>query len=186
MITCLFCNGNHNLERCFKFRDKSFEERTKFVMDKRLCVNCLRMTHFEEDTHSVKVTTLATQGLNGTSTTPSSQKALGSKQHANQRELVITCLFCNGNHNLERCSKFRDKSFEECTKFVMDKRLCVNCLRMNHFVRRCRQFRACLFSGCGKRHHSLLHPPDDRVIEEITQPVGRTSVDTPEAISAAS
>ena len=137
-----------------------------------------------EDTHSVKVTTLATQGLNGTSTTPSSQKALGSKQHGNQRELVTTCLFCNGNHNLERCFKFRDKSFEERTKFVMDKRLCVNCLRMNHFVRRCRQFRACLFSGCGKRHHSLLHPPDDRVIEEITQPVGRTSVDTPEAISA--
>ena len=114
-----------------------------------------------EDTHSVKVTTLATQGSNGTSTTPSSQIALGSKQHANQRELVTTCLFCNGNHNMERCFKFRDKSFEERTKFVMDKRLCVNCLRMNQFLRRCRQFRACLFSGCGKRHHSLLHPPDD-------------------------
>ena len=114
-----------------------------------------------DDAHSVKVTTLATQGSNGTLTIPSPQKALGWKQHANQQDLATTCLFCNGNHNLERCFKFRDKSFEERRKFVLDKRLCVNCLRVNHFVRRCRQFRACLFSGCGKRHHSLLHPPGE-------------------------
>ena len=136
-----------------------------------------------DDVHSVKVATLATQGSNGTSTIPSPQKALGSKQHANQRDLVTTCLFCNGNHNLERCFKFRDKSFEERIKFVLDKRLCLNCLRVNDFVRRCRQFRACLFSGCGKRHHSLLHPPGDRFIEEATQPADRTSVDTPEGVN---
>ena len=136
-----------------------------------------------DDVHSVKVTTLATQGSNGTSTIPSPQKALSSKQHANQRELVTTCFFCNGNHNLERCFKFRDKSFEERIKFVLDKRLCLNCLRVNHFVRRCRQFRACLFSGCGKRHHSLLHRPGDRVIEEATQPADRASVDTPEGVN---
>ena len=135
-----------------------------------------------DDAHSVKVTTLATQGSNGTSTIPSPQKALGSMQHANQRDLVTTCLFCNDNHNLERCFKFRDKSFEERRKFLLDKRLCVICLRVNHFVRRCRQFRACLFSGCGKRHHSLLHPPGDRVIEEAAQSVDRVSVDTPEGV----
>ena len=133
--------------------------------------------------HSVKVATLETQGSNGTSTIPSPQKALGSKQHANQRDLVTTCLFCNGNHNLERCIKFTDKSFEERIKFVLDKRLCLNCLRVNHVVRRCRQFRTCLFSGCGKRHHSLLHPPGDRVIEEETQPADRASVDTPEGVN---
>ena len=121
-----------------------------------------------DDAHSVKVTTLATQGSNGTSTILSPQKALGSKQHANQRDLVTTRLFYNGNHNLERCFKFRDKSFEERRKSVLEKRLCVNCLRINHFVRRCRQFRACLVSGCGKRHHSLLYLPGDRFIEEAT------------------
>ena len=96
---------------------------------------------------------------------------------------MTTCLFSNGNHDLERCFKFRDKSFEERRKFVLDKRLCIDCLRINHFVRRCRQFRACFFIGCGKRHHSLLHPPGDRVIEEATKPADRTSVDTREGVN---
>ena len=99
-----------------------------------------------DDAPAVKVTTLATQGSNGTWTIPSPQKALGSKQHANKQDLVTTCLFCNGNHDIKRCFKFRDKSYEERRKFVLEKRLCINCLRINHFVRRCRQFRACLFS----------------------------------------
>ena len=136
-----------------------------------------------DDAPAVKVTTLATQGLNGTSTIPSPPKANGSKQHANKQNLVTTCLFCNGNHDLERCFKFRDKSHEERRKFVLDKRLCINCLRSNHFVRRCRQFRACLFSGCGKRHHSLLHPPGDRVLEETNQPADRATMDTPEKVN---
>ena len=41
----------------------------------------------------------------------------------------------------------------------MTRRLCANCLRENHLAKRCRSARACLFSGCGKRHHSILHPP---------------------------
>ena len=136
-----------------------------------------------DDAPAVKVTTLSTQGSNGTSSIPSPQKALGSKQHANKQAPVTTWLFCNGNHDLERCFKFRDKSYEERRKFVLDKRLCINCLRSNHFVRRCRQFRACLFSGCGKRHHSLLHPPSDRVLEETNQPADRATVDTPEKVN---
>ena len=45
------------------------------------------------------------------------------------------------------------------------------------------QFRACLFSGCGKRHHWLLHPPGNRVLEETNQPPDRASVDTPEGVN---
>ena len=86
-------------------------------------------------------------------------------------EVVSECLFCQGNHNLERCFKFRDKSFEERRKFLMDKRLCANFPKANLFARRCKLFRARLFSACGTRHHSLLHPPQLRVIEEVSQPV---------------
>ena len=71
----------------------------------------------------------------------------------------LSCLFCNGKHSLERCFKFRDKTFAERKEFVSAKKLCANCLRVNHFARRCRMAKACLFSGCGQRHHSLLHPP---------------------------
>ena len=39
--SCLFCNGTHSLKRCFKFRDKTFDERNEFAMTRRLCTNCL-------------------------------------------------------------------------------------------------------------------------------------------------
>ena len=35
----------------------------------------------------------------------------------------------------------------------------MNCLKENHVAKRCRLARACMFSGCARRHHSLLHPP---------------------------
>ena len=58
----------------------------------------------------------------------------------------------------------------------MNKRLCVDYLWENHFARTCRSFSACLFSGCGTRHHSLLHP------REVVPAVG-TADEVPESNS---
>ena len=35
---CLFCDGSHTLEKCFRFRDRSYKERKEFVLNKRLFV----------------------------------------------------------------------------------------------------------------------------------------------------
>ena len=43
--------------------------------------------------------------------------------------------------------------------FIRKEKLCNNCLRKNHFAKRCRFTAACMMSDCSKRHHSLLHPP---------------------------
>ena len=42
---CLFCDRNHDLERCFKSRDKSFKDRMDFVRKQKLCDNCLKRNH---------------------------------------------------------------------------------------------------------------------------------------------
>ncbi|KAK2551629.1 hypothetical protein P5673_027396 [Acropora cervicornis] len=68
------------------------------------------------------------------------------------------CLFCDGSHTLEKCFRFRDRSYKERKEFVLNKRLCMNCLKENHVAKRCRLARACMLSGCARRHHSLLHP----------------------------
>ena len=44
--SCLFCKDRHSLERCFKFRDNTFDERKEFVSTRKLCANCLRVNHF--------------------------------------------------------------------------------------------------------------------------------------------
>ena len=67
--------------------------------------------------------------------------------------------FCDGTHELEKCFKFRDKHYAQRKDFVGKQNLCKNCLKPNHIARRCRSLGACLLSGCGERHHSLLHPP---------------------------
>ena len=109
------------------------------------------------------VTTLAIQSTKGNRTSDGQSVRRSTlspvSQGTSMQAASSPCLFCNGNHSLERCFKFRDKTFEERKEFVMTRRLCSNCLRENHLARRCRAARACLFSGCGKRHHSLLHPP---------------------------
>ena len=69
------------------------------------------------------------------------------------------CKFCDGTHELEKCFKFRDKRYAQRKDFVRKQNLCENCLKPNHIARRCRSLGACLLSGCGEKHHSLLHPP---------------------------
>ena len=41
---CKFCDGTHELENCFKFRDKCYAQRKDFVRKQNLCENCLNLT----------------------------------------------------------------------------------------------------------------------------------------------
>ena len=112
---------------------------------------------------AVKATTLATQVSNSHQKSDRlrapGQANGAATQASTSVALPSTCLFCDGSHALGKCFRFRDKSYKDRKDFVLNKRLCMNCLRENHIARQCRWARACMFSGCSRRHHSLLHPP---------------------------
>ena len=75
----------------------------------------------------------------------------------------VECLYCEqATHTLERCYKFRNKSYKERFEFVRKEKLCDNCLRRNHLARIYRLNATCLVGGCESKHHSLLHPPMKR------------------------
>ena len=128
--------------------------------------------------HPASGTSLGIQSANGVRPpdgTSLSHPALSPAAQGSSKQVSpLSCLFCNGAHSLERCFKFRDKTFDERKEFVLTKKLCANCLRVNHFARRCRMAKACLFSGYGQRHHSLLHPPPP-ALEGVVTPVGCTT-----------
>ena len=114
---------------------------------------------------AVKATTLAKQASYGyqrqeIASEPRQTQSAGT-QVSNSPEFLCpsVCLFCDGSHALEKCFRFRDRSYKERKEFVLNKRLCMNCLKENHVAKRCRLARACMLSGCARRHHSLLHPP---------------------------
>jgi hypothetical protein len=43
--------------------------------------------------------------------------------------------------------------------FVRKEKLCDNCFRRNHLGKRYKFNPACMISGCGRKLHSILHPP---------------------------
>ena len=49
-------------------------------------------------------------------------------------------------------------AYEDRFRTVQQKKLCGSCLAYGHFSRSCPKGFSCRKPGCGKKHHSLLHP----------------------------
>ena len=74
---------------------------------------------------------------------------------------------CSGPHGIWQCEKFRLLSLTERKKVVTEKSLCFKCLAVGHYARMClkKHFR-CQSTGCGKEHHTLLHPVEVTEVEK--------------------
>lgn len=68
-----------------------------------------------------------------------------------------SCLVCKGQHRVHECNVFKSKTLQERLSFVEQNKLCSNCLRGGHNVRRCHLSACC--RTCKQRHNSLLHQP---------------------------
>lgn len=68
------------------------------------------------------------------------------------------CPCCPEEHAIYRCMKFQDMNFSERKSVAARMSLCYNCLKLNHRVNDCQSNQRCKVQGCGRKHHSLLHP----------------------------
>ncbi|KOX81096.1 hypothetical protein WN51_10021 [Melipona quadrifasciata] len=66
----------------------------------------------------------------------------------------VRCPLCSDNHSLSRCETFNKLAIEPRRERVRELRLCFNCLRPGHGVKRCTSS-AC--QVCRAKHHTLLH-----------------------------
>ena len=73
---------------------------------------------------------------------------------------------CN-NHTLSKCRKFLRKPIQELWHFVKGKRLCFNCLGVDHMLRDCKCESKC--KACSRPHHTVLH-------KEFAQPNRRSNL----------
>ena len=64
---------------------------------------------------------------------------------------------CKQKHRLMNCLEFINKSLEEKKKFIVQNRLCWNCLSKSHFVQNCNSHFRCKIDNCKQLHHTLLH-----------------------------
>ncbi|UYV83340.1 hypothetical protein LAZ67_23000632 [Cordylochernes scorpioides] len=66
------------------------------------------------------------------------------------------CVFCDGKHLSEQCSKAMSMSLEERRKIIQEKQCCYSCLKPGHFSKYCRNVVKCVI--CSKKHRAILCP----------------------------
>ena len=66
-----------------------------------------------------------------------------------------TCVFCSGNHSLEKCQEFTRKKHRDRISFLKEQGLCFGCLCAGHLSRQCDKRLVCRV--CGQNHPSVLH-----------------------------
>lgn len=66
------------------------------------------------------------------------------------------CIFCKDSaHVLHKCEQFNKMNLTERKRFIMENRVCFNCLFSGHSMKDCKSRHNCRI--CFKRHHTLLH-----------------------------
>jgi hypothetical protein len=94
------------------------------------------------------------------STSKPSDNKSQSNSHPPKRTLTatsgsISCTLCKEKHLLYTCPKFQMKTIRERYDFVMDNKLCVNCLSPAHRSKQCTSLNRC--KTCKGLHHTMLH-----------------------------
>ena len=107
----------------------------------------------EKQELTLKATTLATQSK-------------GNGKAASTGSANLKCYRCSGPHAIWQCEIFKNASYEDRLRTVQQKKLCGSCLAHGHFSRSCPKGFSCRKPGCGKKHHSLLHPMDSKENKE--------------------
>lgn len=69
------------------------------------------------------------------------------------------CLFCQGDHTLESCTKIKEKTSQERLDFLKSKGLCFGCLRQGHISQNCKKKTVC--TQCSRKHPDILHQNEE-------------------------
>jgi len=83
------------------------------------------------------------------------------------------CFFCNGNHFIYFCEKFLALTIPDRIKEVKRLRLCLNCLKNDHYVKTCKMGHC---RECTGRHNTLCHIPHTEGVSpvDLVPPVDST------------
>ena len=60
-----------------------------------------------------------------------------------KKNVVPICIYCNENHDIEKCQEFLKLSLSRMNEYLEEKRLCKGCFRVGHIFRLCKRRRKC-------------------------------------------
>ncbi|XP_017484693.1 PREDICTED: uncharacterized protein LOC108373331, partial [Rhagoletis zephyria] len=82
------------------------------------------------------------------------------RSHVTAATSGSSCAFCNGQHNIAKCTDFMAASISDRRKQVRSKSICFNCLKAGHRVKDCKSNFSC--RTCHAKYHTLLHESTDK------------------------
>ena len=78
------------------------------------------------------------------------------------------CRCCGGKcRRLWECTKFRTLPVRERKDCVRRNKLCDNCFIYNHRASECKRDSNCRVTGCGQKHHTLIHPLPQLLVQQL-------------------
>ena len=89
---------------------------------------------------------------------------------------------CKNDHKLMFCDEFLNKYVSDRKQFVIDQKLCFNCLSKNHHVKDCISEFTCRHESCGKKHQAVLHE-DKKPMLNSSSPANSNNVNTAQTAS---
>ena len=136
-------------------RSVSFKDLSEFVLERANIENSM---YGQEYANEVKQRAQnKPQQSRGTGNRPNFNRNVGTAfTTAGGREYPCRC--CGGKcTRVYDCDKFKSQSLDLRKEFVKKNGLCRNCFIPKHMVRDCRKASMCEVTGCGRKHHTLLH-----------------------------
>ncbi|KAL0157129.1 hypothetical protein M9458_048375, partial [Cirrhinus mrigala] len=67
----------------------------------------------------------------------------------------VVCTFCQKNHALNSCLKFKEQAHKDKIEFLKTKGLCFGCITQGHLSKDCKKRLTC--QECSKMHPTILH-----------------------------
>ena len=81
----------------------------------------------------------------------------------------FTCCSCKNDHKLMFCDEFLNKDVCNRKQFVINQKLCFNCLSKKHHVKDCISEHTCCHESCGKITHYSMRIKSQYQIQILQQ-----------------
>ena len=114
---------------------------------------------------------ISLNAISGSSTRDNKKQ---SKTFPNKK---FNCWACKNDPKLMFCDEFLNKDISDCKRFVIDQKLCFNCLSKNHHVKNCVSEFTCRHQSRVKKHHTVLHE-DEKPMPNLNSPANSDNVNT--------
>ncbi|XP_046745774.1 uncharacterized protein LOC124411010 [Diprion similis] len=137
-----------------KKEPSTFKELQSFLENRICSIEALEgATKPRESSASTK--TAPSSAVRNSKKPSSSSPHQGVKSHVSSTSPTNQkCALCQEGHFVLFCEAFRAKTAEDRRSFVLENKLCLNCLG-HHYARDCRSQKTC--QACKGKHHTTLH-----------------------------